>query len=1162
MKIKKILVANRGEIAIRVFRACVELGLKTVAIYTYEDRYSQHRYKADESYQVGKDDEALKPYLNIDEIISIAKKKEVDAIHPGYGFLSENAEFARKCKENGIVFIGPSPEVMVALGDKISAKKIAQQSNIPIIESSVKDLKNIKVALEEAKRIGFPVMLKATAGGGGRGMRVLRKEEDLERVFDEAKREAKNAFGDDTVFLEKFVDDPKHIEVQIVADNHGHMVHLFERDCSVQRRYQKVVEVAPSFGLPDSVRNKIHNYAVKICKAVKYNNVGTVEFLAHPSQSAKKENTEPEWDIYFIEVNPRIQVEHTVTEMVTGIDLVKTQIFIAGGYRLSDTQIKIPSQESIKTDGYAVQCRVTTEDPEQDFKPDYGTVITYRSPGGFGIRLDAGSIYQGVNISPFFDSMLVKISAHSRTLDGACRKMHRALQEFRIRGVKTNIPFLENIINHQEFRDGNATVSFIEKHRELFIFQKRLDRATKMVKFLGDTIVNGNPDVKLVDKTKKFPVPVIPSYNRYDEYPKGTKDILTKLGPDKFCEWLRKEKIIHYTDTTFRDAHQSLLATRMRTYDMLQVAESFAKNHPQVFSMEVWGGATFDVCMRFLYENPWRRLIDIRKAIPNILLQMLIRGSNAVGYTAYPDNLVEKFIEKSAEHGIDIFRVFDSLNWLKAMEPSINAIRKKTQSIAEVSMCYTGDILDTNRSKYDLKYYIKLAKDIENAGAHILAIKDMAGLLKPYAAYELVSALKESVKIPIHLHTHDTSSLQPATYLKAIEAGVDVIDVALGGLSGLTSQPNFNSIVEMMKFNKRENVIEVNKLNQFSNYWEDVREYYYPFESGLKASTAEVFYHEMPGGQYSNLIQQAAGLGIGEKFEEIKDTYRDVNLLFGDIVKVTPSSKVVGDMTLFMISNGLKAKDVLEKGDTLSFPESVQGFFRGDLGQPPQGFPKQLQKLVLKDKKPYTDRPNAHLKPVDFEKEFTEFKLKFKESDLGRPLDITDFLSYKMYPKVFEDTFKKWTEFGFVSRIPTKNFFYGMDLNEETIIHLAPGKSIIVKLLSIGHPHENGMRTVFFKVNGQTRNIEVQDRALNIKKEENIKVEGGNPKHVGAPLQGLLSKIFVKKGQAVKKNEPLFVIEAMKMETTVTASTDTEVKNVSLKEGVRVNADDLVIILN
>lgn len=1168
MRIKKVLVANRGEIAIRVFRACFELGLKTVGIYSYEDRYSQHRYKADESYQIGKDDEALKPYLHIEEIIRIALLNQVDAIHPGYGFLSENAEFARKCRENGIIFIGPTPEVMEALGDKISAKKIAKEKNIPIIESSAKDLKSLKIALEEAERITFPVMLKAAAGGGGRGMRVVRSAEDLERAFDEARREAKNAFGDDTVFLEKFVENPKHIEIQIAADNHGNMVHLFERDCSVQRRYQKVVEVAPSFGLPEEVRKKIYNYALKICQAVNYNNVGTVEFLVTPPKNWENATSASEsssgWSIYFIEVNPRIQVEHTVTEMVTGIDLVKTQIFVAGGYKLSDKQIKMPAQEAIRTTGYAIQCRITTEDPEHDFKPDYGTVITYRSPGGFGIRLDAGSVYQGAHISPFFDSMLVKISAQSRTLDGACRKMHRALQEFRIRGVKTNIPFLENIIHHKVFHDGKATVSFIEKHKELFVFKKRMDRATRIVKFLGDVTVNGNPDVKpaLAPKRKGAGFALVPEFERNMPYPTGAKDLLTKLGPDKFSEWLRKEKKIHYTDTTFRDGHQSLLATRMRSYDMLRVAESFARNHPQVFSMEVWGGATFDVCLRFLYENPWRRLEEIRKAVPNILLQMLIRGSNAVGYTAYPDNLVAKFIEKSWEHGVDVFRIFDSLNWLKAMEPSIKAVRKNTGGLAEVAMCYTGDILDPKRTKYNLKYYIKLAKDIERTGAHILAVKDMAGLLKPYAAYELISALKEEVKLPIHLHTHDTSSLQAATYLQAIEAGVNVVDVALGGMSGLTSQPNFNSVVEMMKFHKRENPMDIQKLNQFSNYWEDVRELYYPFESGMKAGSAEVFYHEMPGGQYSNLVQQAAGLGVSGKFEEIKRTYKEVNELFGDIVKVTPSSKVVGDMTLFLISNGLKASEVVEKGASLSFPESVQGFFRGDLGQPPGGFPKELQKIILKDKKPISDRPNEHLAPVDFEKEMDEFRKKFNEKDLGRDLDITDFLSYKMYPKVFEDTFKKWVEYGFMSRIPTRNFFYGMEQNEETIIEFASGKAIIVRLLTVGPPNESGMRTVFFKVNGQTRNIDVLDRSLNIKKEENPKIEPGNPKHIGAPLQGMLSRVFVKKGQAVKKNEPLFVIEAMKMETTVTASGEGEVRIVSLKEGTRVNAEDLVVILN
>lgn len=1149
MKIKKILVANRGEIAIRIFRACVEIGLKTVAIYTYEDRYSLHRYKADQSYQIGRDDDPLKPYLDIDEIINVAVSKGVDAIHPGYGFLSENAEFAQKCADRGIIFIGPSPKVMSQLGDKLKAKVIAVKNGIPIIESNKKELKNHKIAVAEAKIIGFPVMLKAASGGGGRGMRVIRDASEVENAFNEAQREAENAFGDGTMFLEKFVEEPKHIEIQIVGDQHGNIVHLFERDCSVQRRYQKVVEMAPSYGLPDETREALYEYAVRIATAVGYNNVGTVEFLVGTTG-----------DIYFIEVNPRIQVEHTVTEMVTGIDLIKTQMFIAGGYKLSDKQIKISSQKDLKVHGYAIQCRITTEDPENDFTPDYGTIITYRSAAGFGIRLDVGSLYLGVKVSPFFDSMLVKVSAHSRTLDGACRKMDRALREFRIRGVKTNVQFLENIIENDIFRSGKATVGFIQNTRSLFKFNRRLDRATKAVKYLGEVIVNGNPDVKFVDKSRKFVTPIVPSYDPYTEFPKGTKDRLTKLGPEGFSEWLKKEKKIHYTDTTMRDAHQSLLATRMRTYDMIKVAESYAKMHPQTFSMEVWGGATFDVCLRFLHENPWKRLTDLREAMPNLLLQMLIRGSNGVGYSAYPDNLIESFVEKSWDTGVDLFRIFDSLNWMKNIAPCIKYVRKRTGGLAEGAICYTGDILDVSKTKYSLNYYLKLAKQIEDAGAHILAIKDMAGLLKPYAATELITALKSTINIPIHLHTHDTSSIQAATYLKAVEAGVDVIDVALGGLSGLTSQPNFNAIVEMLKSNPRHHEFDIKSLNAFSNYWENVRDLYYPFESGLKAGTAEVFLHEIPGGQYSNLKPQAIALGLGDKFDLIKETYAEVNDMFGDVVKVTPSSKVVGDMSLYMVSNGLTKEDVMERGDQISFPESVQSYFKGDLGQPVGGFPKKLQKIILKDKPAYTNRPNAHLDPVDLDFEFKEFIKKYQPK-FDRELYFTDFLSYKLYPNVYEDAWKAHLEYGDIAKIPTKNFFFGMELNEETIVEIAPGKSIIVKLLSLGPPNEEGMRTVFFKINGQTRNIDVLDKSLGVEKVENAKAEPGNSKHIGAPLQGLLSKVMVKKDQKVKRNEPLFVIEAMKMETTITAPDKLKIKSVNLKEGTMVNADDLVITL-
>ncbi|MGM1055095.1 MAG: pyruvate carboxylase [Bacteroidota bacterium] len=1148
MDIRKVLVANRGEIAIRIFRACTEIGLKTVGIYTFEDRYSLHRYKADESYQIGEDNDPLKPYLNIMAIIQVAKNNGVDAIHPGYGFLSENAEFAKQCEENGIIFIGPKVSVLRSLGDKVKAKEVAVASNVPVIESNKKELTSLEIAVEEASRIGYPLMLKAASGGGGRGMRVIRDEAQLKSAFPESKREAGNAFGDDTVFIEKFVENPKHIEIQIVADNHGDMVHLFERDCSVQRRYQKVIEFAPSLGLSQEIKDKLYKYALDICKAVEYNNIGTVEFLVEDGE------------IYFIEVNPRIQVEHTVTEIVTGIDLVKAQIFIAGGYKLSDEQIKIHGQESLKINGFALQCRITTEDPENDFKPDYGTITTYRSASGFGIRLDAGSVYQGVTISPFFDSMLVKVSASSRTLDGACRKMRRTLAEFRVRGVKTNMAFLDNILQHEKFREGKVTVNFIQDNPDLFIIKQSRNRATKLVKFLGDITVNGNPDVKEIDRSKKFILPHVPKFDEYGNYPKGTKDKLTELGPEKFSRWLRHQNEIKFTDTTMRDAHQSLLATRMRTYDMMKVAEGFAKNHPNVFSMEVWGGATFDVCLRFLKENPWERLQLLRKAMPNVLLQMLLRGSNGVGYTAYPDNLIERFVTEAWENGVDVFRIFDSLNWMKSIEPCIKYVRENTSGLAEASICYTGDILDTTQTKYTLEYYVTLARQMEDAGAHILGIKDMAGILKPYAAEELIHALKSRINIPIHLHTHDTSSIQAATYLKAIEAGVDVVDVALGGLSGLTSQPNFNSIVEMMKFQSRSPEFDMDKLNEYSHYWESVRNYYYPFESGLKAGTADVYKHEIPGGQYSNLKPQAESLGLADRFNEITDMYSQVNDLFGDIIKVTPSSKVVGDMAQYLVSNHYTIADVLERGEEMSFPASVKSFFRGDLGQPVGGFPEKIQKIVLKDEEPYTNRPNAHMEPIDFEKEFAEFDGAFNEA-MGRKLDMTDFLSYKLYPKVFTDAYNHHKEFGNVVNIPTKNFFYGMDPGEEIIVEMDKGKTLLIQLMSVGEPNTDGMVDAYFKVNGQTRAVKIQDKSIKVEKVVHQKADKTNSKEIGAPLQGSLSSILVKPGQKVSKNEPLFIIEAMKMETTITSNAEGEIDKIVLPQGEMVFSDDLIVVM-
>ncbi len=1146
MKITKLLIANRGEISIRVARAAAELDIRTVAIYTYEDRYSLHRYKSDEAYQVGADNDPLKPYLDIAGIIRIAKDCGADAVHPGYGFLSENAAFAEACAEAGIIFVGPSPAAMRALGDKISAKEVAIGAGLPIIESSREALSSPDIALAEAARIGYPVMLKAAAGGGGRGMRVVRSDEELAKAYNEARGEARTAFGDDTVFLEKFVDRPRHIEVQIAADTHGNTVHLYERDCSVQRRFQKVVEVAPSLGLRDETRSKLYGYAVAIARAVGYNNLGTVEFLVDAEQR-----------IYFIEVNPRIQVEHTVTEMITGIDLIKTQLFIASGYPLDAPQIGLGDQAAIPKNGFAIQCRITTEDPAADFKPDYGTLTTYRNAAGFGVRLDEGSTYAGMKISPFFDSMLVKVSTHGGTLQDAAMKMLRALKEFRIRGVKNNIPFLENLITHPEFTAGRATVGFIGEHPELFRFEARQDRGTRMLHFLADIALNGNPDVKGADKDRRFEKPPVPASDRSGAVPEGSKQRLERMGPEAFAQWLRADPKIHYTDTTMRDGHQSLLATRMRTRDMLAVANGFARAHPQTFSMEVWGGATFDVCLRFLHEDPWQRLEQLRAAIPNILLQMLIRGMNGLGYAAYPDNLIERFVQTSAEKGIDIFRIFDSLNWMENIAPCIEAVRKHTNSLAEGTLCYTGDILDPKRTKYDLGYYVRMAKDLENAGAHILGIKDMSGLLKPYAAKELIGALKDAVKIPLHLHTHDTSSLQTATYLMAIEAGVNVVDCALGALSGMTSQPNFNSVAEMMRFHPREQPYDIRSLNEYSDYWEAVRAYYHPFESGMKAGSAEVFEHEIPGGQYSNLKPQAVALGLGNKFNDIKKTFAEVNDMFGDIVKVTPSSKIVGDMAQFMVANGLSAADVMERGETLSFPESVTQFFAGEIGQPEGGFPQELQRIVLKGKEPFTDRPGRHLAPIDFTAEYAAFRERF-----GDGVQFTDFLSYKFFPKVFEDYWTFRRQFGDVSVVPTPIFFYGMKPGEDTTIEIARGKTLLIRLLSLGPVDEKGNRSVFFKLNGQTRAVELRDQSVQARQIENRKADKGDKRHVAAPLQGLLSKLLVARDEQVEKNQPLFVIEAMKMETTITAPQAGKIGHIELQAGALVNTQDLVLELN
>ncbi len=1147
VRFKKILVANRSEIAIRILRAASELKIRTLAVFTYEDRYSLHRYKADEAYQIGTNDQPLKPYLDIEEILRVAKLNGADAIHPGYGFLSENVHFAQRCREEGIVFIGPSPEVMMRLGDKIAAKNVARELDIPMIPDSKASLTTEDIALSEAHRVGFPIMLKAASGGGGRGMRVVRNDEELKRGYYDAASEALKAFGDGTLFIEKFIENPKHIEVQLLGDKYGNLVHLYERDCSVQRRFQKVVEIAPSITLKQETKEKLYEYALKIGKHVGYSNAGTVEFLVDSDES-----------VYFIEVNPRIQVEHTITEEITGVDIVRSQILIAEGYPLNHKNLLL-SQSDITCSGYAIQCRITTENPEENFKPDYGTLIAYRSAGGFGIRLDAGSAYAGAQISPFFDSLLVKVTAWGRTYTGAADRLLRALSEFRIRGVQTNIGFLENMLHDPTFRKGDCTVNFIASHPKLLEMPRRQDRGTKILKFLAETIVNGNSDVPYIDHKKNnlFRIPVVPSYTNLVGFENlrgmGTRDALLKNGRSAFLDSLKNETKIQYTDTTWRDAHQSLIATRLRTHDMMNVANSYSHLlGDKVFSMEMWGGATFDVALRFLKECPWKRLELLRATVPNVLFQMLLRGSNAVGYKAYPDNIVIKFIETAAERGIDIFRIFDSFNNVDSMRTSIRTVKDIPNAIAEACICYSGEILDPNRPKFNLNYYLDMAQRLEDEGAHILAIKDMAGLLKPMSARVLIENLKEKISIPIHLHTHDTGGIQSATYLEAVNAGVNIIDVAMSSFSGLTSQPSFNSIVAMLEPHERSNKIDLPTLNAFSNYWEAVRDYYYPFESDLRASTAEVFDNEIPGGQYSNLRPQARSLGLENQFETIKHNYAAANLMFGDIIKVTPSSKVVGDMAMFMTANDLTTADIISKGSTLNFPESVKEMMRGDLGLNPGGFPSEIQKIILKTEKPNDKNPNDYLPPIDIEAEKAFFKQKF-----GPYVHDLDFLSWQMYPKVFEEFNAHFEEFGAVRNIPTPAFFYGLKFNEEIIVEIDKGKSILLKFLNMTEPNEAGERTVFFLLNGQTRSIGVRDKKAKTIIVTNQKVTIAS--QIGSPLKGSISKIFVKDGQEVEKDAPLFVIEAMKMETTITAPKNAKIGKIFLKERTLVDVDDLVL---
>jgi pyruvate carboxylase len=1143
--IRKLLVANRSEIAIRVFRTAHELGIRTVAVYSHEDRNALHRFKADEAYMVGQQGEPIRAYLNIDAIIDIARQHAVDAIHPGYGFLSENPALARACAAAGITFCGPRPEVLEQLGDKISARALAISAGVPVLAGSTEPLGGGKAALKLAEKLGYPVLLKAAHGGGGRGMRVVNAPDELVPSLEQAQRESQAAFGSSDVFLEKFIPRPRHIEVQLIGDKHGRLVHLFERDCSVQRRYQKVVEIAPAVNLDPKLRDDICAAALKIGRKVSYESAGTVEFLVD-SDTGK---------YYFIEVNPRIQVEHTVTEVVTGVDIVKCQILVAQDVPLDDPQIGLESQESIHTSGFAIQCRVTTEDAENRFLPDYGRIAHYRSSGGLGVRLDAGTAFSGAVVTPYYDSLLVKVTAWARRFEDAARRMERVLQEFRIRGVKTNIPFLINLVTHPKFIAGGFSTRFIDDTPELFEFKARQDRATRLFDYLAGVIVNGHPQVKVTPagiRREPAPVPVV---EHQGPVPPGSRNKLLELGPTEFCRWVKKEKRLLITDTTFRDAHQSLLATRVRTYDMLAVADAYARLNPLMFSLEMWGGATFDTALRFLKEDPWQRLAELRERIPNILFQMLFRASNALGYSNYPDNVVKTFVQESAAAGMDLFRIFDSLNWVPNMRVAMEAV-VESGALCEAAICYTGDILDRERTKYDLKYYVELAKELEKMGAHILCIKDMAGLCKPYAAEKLIKTLKREIGIPIHFHTHDTSGVQAAAVLKAAEADVDIADLALASMSGLTSQPNLNSIVETLRFTPRDTQLDFTALQAMDQYWQAVRQFYAPFETGMMASTADVYYNEIPGGQYTNLFEQAKAVGLAACWPEICRMYAECNQMLGDIVKVTPSSKAVGDMALFMITNHLTPADVLDTKRELAFPESIVDLVSGRMGQPPGGFPAKIRQRVLRGQKPLRGRPGASLPPADFKKAGAELEAKMARKPLKREI-----VSYLMFPKVVSEFVAHQQKFSDTSILPTPLFFYNQLPGQEVAVDIEQGKTLIIKFLTVGDPHPDGRRTVFFELNGQPRNINVKDLSLDAVEKTRAKADRSDPQQIGAPMPGMIATVACKPADPVVAGQKLLTLEAMKMETTIYAERDGKVVEVLVQPGTQVDANDLLIRL-
>jgi len=1142
MQLRKLLVANRSEIAIRVLRAANELGLRTVAIYSKEDQLALHRFKADESYLVGEGLGPVAAYLAIDNIICIAQEADVDAIHPGYGFLSENPDFAEACAAAGIVFIGPSPETMRTLGDKVLARKLAQKSGVPVLPATEPLPEGESDIHALAKEVGFPMMLKASWGGGGRGMRLIEDDSQLFSQVAAGRSEAASAFGRDEVYLEKFLPRARHIEVQILGDTHGQVVHLYERDCSIQRRNQKVVERAPAPYLDVETRNALYESALQLTLAANYVGAGTVEFLVDSDTG----------EYYFIEVNPRIQVEHTVTEEVTGVDLIKGQIRVVMGAKIGDPESGVPSQEDIQLSGHALQCRITSENPENNFIPDYGRITAYRGATGFGIRLDGGTAYSGAVVTRYYDSLLEKVTAWAPNEQEVLDRMTRALREFRIRGVATNLAFLENLINHPDFRAGRYTTRFIDQTPDLFNIPVKRDRATRLLRYIAHVTVNGNAEVKGRPLPPAAPNPIVPEYPS-GKPPVGTRDKLQALGSKKFSEWMKAERRILITDTTMRDAHQSLIATRMRTTDMKAVAPAYAHNMSQLFSVECWGGATFDVAMRYLKECPWERLADLRAAMPNILTQMLLRASNAVGYTNYPDNVVRYFVKQTAFAGMDVFRVFDSLNWVENMRVAIDAVCE-TDALCEAAICYTGDILDPNRQKYSLSYYIGMAKELEAAGAHILGIKDMAGVLKPAAARQLVAALKNATSLPIHLHTHDTSGIGAATVLAAIEAGVDAVDGAIDSLSGLTSQPNLGSIVEALKHTDKDPGLDPEAIRSISNYWEMVRHQYRPFESDIRSGASEVYLHEMPGGQYTNLKEQARALGLETRWHEVAKAYAAVNILFGDIVKVTPSSKVVGDLALMMVSSGLSPEDIINPDKDISFPDSVISLFRGEIGQPPGGFPKQLQKKVLKGTTPLSGRPGENLPSANLEEERSA-----AEAKVHRKISDEEFASYLMYPKVFSAFSAARRTFGPTSCLPTSVYFYGMTVGDEIAVNIEKGKTLNIRCLAIGEAQDDGTVEVFFELNGQPRTVRIHDESRVSLQNQRQKADPANPGHVSAPFPGMISTIAVKKGQTISAGDTLLTLEAMKMESSISIDVSGTVIKLNIQPGDTVDAKDLLV---